>query len=177
MPSVQEIFQSYKNNADLIIPRVWLGNFNASQDLMFLKANQITVIVNCTKDLPFLTAAGAKQYRIPIHDNLDPVEIRNLSLWSYEAVQKIMAEYKAGHHILIHCAAGMQRSAAVVAMFLIAFYRTHFIDAAVHIKKRRPIAFFPSANFKHAIHEFDESFHQTIMPKLGQLPGTIPEEF
>ena len=177
MPSVEGIIRSYSKNADLIIPRLWLGNFAASQDIMFLKANQISVIFNCTKDLPFQTAAGAKLYRVPVHDNLDPVEIRNMNLWSYEIVQKVMAEYKSGKHILVHCAAGMQRSAAVVAMFLIAFYRTHFMDAAIHIKKRRPIAFFPGANFGPAIKEFDESFHRDIMPRLGQLPGKIPEDF
>jgi len=175
MPSFQEIIRSYKNNADIIIPRIWLGNFAASQDVMFLRANQISVIFNCTKDLPFQTAHSAKMYRVPIHDNLDPVEIRNLSLWSYEAVHKVMNEYKQGNHILIHCAAGMQRSAALLAMFLIAHYRTHFMEAAVHIKKRRPIAFYPSANFAPAIREFDESFHRDIMPKLGLLPGDIPD--
>ena len=170
-----EIIRAHSNNADLVIPRLWIGNFAASQDLMFLKTNHITVVFNCTKDLPFRTEAGLRMYRLPVDDNLETSEIRNMSLWSYEAVQKVMKEYKMGNHILIHCAAGMQRSAALVAMFLISYYRTHFMEAAYHLKKRRPIAFFPSANFAKAIHEFDESFHRDIMPRIGLLPGHIPD--
>jgi hypothetical protein len=177
MRQVSEIVRSYKNNADIVIPRLWIGNFAASQDILFLKTNQITAIFNCTKDLPFKMESGATMYRLPVDDNLETAEIRNMSLWSYEAVQKVMIEYKKGSHILIHCAAGMQRSAALVAMFLITYYRTHFMEAAIHLKKRRPIAFLPSANFGPAIREFDESFHRDIMPKLGLLPGHIPEEF
>lgn len=177
MNTFNRIVNKYNANANLIIPRLWLGNFKASRDIMFLKANQITVIFNCTKDLPFDLTVDTKKYRLPVHDNLDPVEIRNMSLWSYEAVQKVMTEYKQGKHILIHCAAGMQRSAALVAMFLIAYYRTHFMEVALHIKKKRPIAFFPGANFGVAIKEFDESFHRDIIPRLGQLPGKIPEDF
>jgi hypothetical protein len=177
MPKFEDVVRSYKNNADLIMPRLWLGNFEASQDIMFLKTNQISVVFNCTKDLPFQLAVKTTMYRVPVHDNLDPVEIRNLSLWSYEVVHKVMTEYKAGKHILIHCAAGMQRSAAVMAMFMIAHYRTHFMDVAMHIKKRRPIAFYPSANFGPAIREFDDTFHRDVMPRLGLQPGHIPEEF
>jgi len=175
MDSVRKVIEQYNTDANLIIPRIWLGNFKASQDVMFLKTNQISVVFNCTKDLPFQLAVKTQMYRLPVDDNLDPVEIRNMSLWSYEAVQKLIAEYNTGKHILVHCAAGMQRSAALVAMFLIAHYRTHFVDAAVYIKKRRPIAFFPGANFGAAIKEFDESFHRDIIPRTGQLPGSIPE--
>ena len=175
MQSVEQMVRTYNKHADIIIPRLWLGDYQASQDIMFLKTNNITVVFNCTKDLPFQTEVSTKMYRVPVHDNLEPTEIRNLSHWSYEAVYKVMSEYKAGNHILIHCMAGMQRSAALTAMFLIAFYRTHFMDAALHIKKLRPIAFYPSANFGAAIKEFDESFHTNVMPKLGLLPGTIPD--
>ena len=177
MDSLRKVVERYNTDANQIIPRIWLGNFKASQNTMFLKTNQISVVFNCTKDLPFQLEVRTKMYRIPVDDNLDPVEIRNMELWSYEAVQKVMAEYKAGKHILIHCAAGIQRSAALVAMFLIAYFRTHFIDAAMYIKKRRPIAFLPSANFGPAIKQFDETFHRDIMPRIGQLPGHIPEEF
>jgi len=179
MEDIYKTIRSYKNNADIIIPRLWLGNFNASQDVMFLKANQISVVFNCTKDLPFQTQGiqTMTQYRVPIDDNLEPAEIRNLSLWSHEAVYKLMSEYKKGNHILVHCAAGMQRSAAVVAMFLIANFYTRAMEAMLYIKKRRPIAFFPGANFNNAIVEFDATFHNDIMPKLGYLPGHIPEDF
>ena len=163
------------NSADEILKGVWLGNARAAMDEQFLKNNSITAVFNCTKDLEFHDSIK-RRYRIPVDDNLQIAEIRQLELISFEAITKIALELKQGHHVLIHCMAGMQRSDALTAMFLIAFYRTHFMDAALHIKKLRPIAFYPSANFGAAIKEFDESFHANVMPKLGLLPGTIPEQ-
>ena len=129
---------------------------------MFLKTNRITAIFNCTKDLPFCTEAGAKMYRLPVDDNLEMSEIRNMTLWSYEAVHKVMKEYKTGNHILIHCAAGMQRSAACVALFLIATRNMRPDQAIQYIQERRPVAFRPSVNFGPAIEGFYIAYQRDI---------------
>ena len=49
-----------RNDADEIIPRLWLGNINASQDNDFIQREGIDVIFNCTKDLPFLDSISKK---------------------------------------------------------------------------------------------------------------------
>ena len=111
----------YSNNVQFsnkVTNNVWLGNFVDSSNQTFMVQNNIKVIVNCSKDLPFYftTQEVPYQYRIPVDDNLEAEEIRNLELWSFEIVFKIMREYKKGGPILVHCAAGMQRSAACTAM-------------------------------------------------------------
>ena len=78
-------------------------------------------------------------------------EIRNLELWSYEIVYKLNNEYKEGHTILVHCAAGMQRSPAVVAMFLIGLFGMTHEQAMAYIQEKRPVAFYLNANFKESI--------------------------
>lgn len=153
------------NNADLIIPQIWLGNSKASQDETFLKNANITVVFNCTKDLPFHSSIR-RRYRVPVDDNLEEQEIRNLELWSYETVIKMLQEYKAGRTIFVHCHAGMQRSPAVVAMFLIVLYRMTADKAMEFIKERRPIAFHWNANFGPAIHGFDASFQKLLIDEL-----------
>lgn len=151
-------------NAHEIIPRLWLGNFKASQDEQFLKRVGIESVFNCTKDLPFHPSIR-RRYRVPVDDNLQEPEIRNLELWSYEIVYKLNNEYKQGHPILVHCAAGMQRSPAVIAMFLIAFAGMTHEQAIQYIQSRRPIAFFMNANFLPAIKGFEESLEKL---KLAQ---------
>ena len=96
-------------------------------------------------------------------DNLKEAEIRNMELWAYEIVYKFINEYKAGRPIFVHCAAGMQRSPAVIAMFLIAFYRMTADQAMAFIQSKRPIAFKPSANFENAIRGFEESLNRSIV--------------
>ena len=153
-----------KNNVDLIIPGVWLGNRLASMDDAFLKQNNITTVFNCTKDLPFHSSIK-KRYRVPVDDNLQHEEIRNMELWSYEIVYKLTKEHKHGN-ILVHCYAGMQRSAAVIAMFLIANYNMKKDNAIAYIKRKRSIAFWPFTNFGKAIQGFQDSYEKDIIPKI-----------
>ena len=159
-----------RNNADEIIPRIWLGNVRASTDQDFIKKNNIQVVFNCTKDLPFSPLIPIK-YRVPVDDTLREEEIRNLELWSPEITHKLMAEYHIGYNILFHCMAGMQRSAACVAFLLIAVEGMHGLDAMQFIKQRRPIAFYPNANFGRSIDYFDREFHSNILPVLRRNQG------
>ena len=128
----------------------------ASMDESFLRQNGIETIFNCTKDLPFHSSMR-RRYRVPVDDNLEEEEIRNMELWSFEIIYKLLLEYKQGNTILIHCAAGMQRSAAVVAMFLMVFTGMKHEDAMQYIKERRPIAFFKNANFLKSIQGFEKN--------------------
>jgi len=156
--------------ANEIIPNLWLGNVKASMDEEFIKKNRINVVFNCTKNLAFSPIIPIK-YRIPVDDNLEEDEIRNMELWSNEIVFNIISEYKKGNCILVHCMAGMQRSAAAVAMMLIAFLQIHTIDAIKMIKERRSIAFYPRANFGRSIDSFDRRFHEEILPEMRRLPN------
>ena len=155
----------FKNDADLILPGLWLGNGKASMSEKFLIENKITTVFNCTKDLPFHSSIK-RRYRVPVDDNLRSEEIRNLELWSYEIVYKIKKEYNNKQNILIHCYAGMQRSAASVAMFLIATQRMSADDAITFLKSKRPIVFFPAPNFYDAIKGFQKSYESQILPLI-----------
>jgi len=151
--------------ANEIIPRLWLGDRESSLDEHFIRQNNIQVVFNCSKDLPFSHLIPI-QYRVPVDDNLQEDEIRNMELWSSEISLKLMKEYLQGRTILVHCYAGRQRSAASVAFMLIAYHNIHALDAMKFIKDRRPVAFHPRANFERAIHYFDQHFHGEILPKM-----------
>ncbi len=139
-------------NANLIRPRLWLGNYNAAKDAAFLTKNNINVIYNCTKNLDFKEDAPSvkRRYRIPIDDNLEPEEIENLARWSPEAILLLVQEYRNGSTILVHCAAGMQRSAATVAMFLIATEGMTPDREIAELISKRTIAFSPHTNFRRS---------------------------
>ena len=153
------------NPADEIVPGIWLGNAIASQDSDFYREKGIYAVFNCTKDLPFLQTVPRK-YRLPVHDNLQDEEIRAMELASFEVVYKLSHEHRKGP-VLVHCAAGMQRSAAVVAMYLIATTPGLRVeDAITFIQKKRPIAFTPGPNFLKAIQAFEVAFDREVRPKL-----------
>jgi protein-tyrosine phosphatase len=134
-------------------------------DETFIRGYHIDVVFNCTKNLDFHSDVKIK-YRVPVDDNLEEEEIANMEKWSMEIVYLLAKEYMAGNRILVHCMAGRQRSAAVVAMFLIFINRCVADTAMNKIKTARPIAFFPKANFHRAITGFEKSFFQNINPLL-----------
>ena len=149
-----------------IIPGLWLGNVHDSMDENFIRKNNIKVVFNCTKNLPFSPIIPIK-YRIPLDDNLEEAEIQNMALWSEEIVYKIIKEYRRHNSVLVHCMAGIQRSAASVAMVLIILRKIHINEAINIIKGLRRIAFHPSVNFYKSIKYFDDKYHNEILPNIS----------
>jgi rhodanese-related sulfurtransferase len=160
-------------NADEIIPRVWLGNRYAAVDDEWLRKNEIDTVFNCTKDLPFHESIE-NRYRVPVDDDLTSEEINNMSRWSPEIAYKILREYKKGKNILVHCAAGMQRSAAAVTFFLITLTGETAPKLMSAIRKIRPIAFVPSANFNKSISYYDNLYHNDIKHRIHEENFRVP---
>jgi protein tyrosine phosphatase len=134
-----------------ILPGLWLGNKEAALSEEWLKSHGVQTVFNCTKDLPFHDSV-MRRYRVPVHDNLQAVEIDNLLAWAPETQLKLLREYRRGEPVLVHCYAGMQRSAAVIAMFLMTLRKAKTAEEAVAtVKRTRPIAFTPGTNFGRAI--------------------------
>lgn len=155
-------------NANEVIPRVWLGNRFAAWDTNWLKEKNISVVFNCTKDLRYADGINTTRYRIPVDDNLEANEINNMTRWSPEIAYKVTHEYNQGKNILIHCAAGMQRSAAVLTIFLITITGESAPVIMSHIRKKRQIAFVPHVNFRRSIEYYDEVYHNEIINQVNK---------
>jgi hypothetical protein len=159
--------------ADEVLPGLWLGNRHAAADAKFAADKKIRAVFNCSKDIPF-NPAIPRQYRVPVDDSRQEPDIGNLEKWSYEIVYKISHEMRRakqeGSGVLVHCAAGMQRSAASVAMYMIATQGVTADQAMAFIRSKREIAFFPEANFDKSIRGFEASFNREVRPKLSQHP-------
>lgn len=153
------------NNADLIIPRLWIGNYKAAADRNFLQANNITVVFNCTKTLPFEESVPYR-YRIAVDDNLEPTEIQFMIDSAEDIAYNMLREYKLGRGILVHCHAGMQRSCAATAIFLMLLRQTKPYATMNFIKSKRQIAFHGGANFGPAIYAFNTRLERVIMPAV-----------
>lgn len=152
----------HSNDADEILPGLWLGNRRAALDDQWLRAQNISVVFNCTKDTPFSIVPN-KKFRIPVDDNLEITEINNMTLWAPEIAFKVLQEYFKGQKILIHCHAGMQRSAAAMTFVLIVLkYPINHNYIMNFIKSKRPIVFHVQANFLKSIQEFEKYYHSSI---------------
>ena len=146
-------------DADEIIPGVWIGNWYTALNPAWLKAHKIESVFNCTKTVDF-SPLIPHQFRIPVDDNLQPAEIQNMERWAPEIAYKILREFKAGRPMLIHCHAGMQRSTAACSFFLMVLTGRPLIQVMYLIQSRRKVAFQPSANFASAMRAFEQQVQQ-----------------
>tara|TARA_B100000242_G_C42806666_1_gene375103 strand:+ start:10 stop:468 length:459 start_codon:yes stop_codon:yes gene_type:complete len=135
------------NTYDIIIPNIFLGNYNSSQNLDFLEKNNIKLIINCTRNIPFLEEYNCEKIRIPIDDNRI---FKNNDILDHLDVLKKINQYKEkNENVLVHCRMGSQRSANIVMLYLMKYANLEFEFATQLIKQKRPICFFPSNSFNH----------------------------
>jgi protein tyrosine phosphatase len=124
---------------------LYLGNIHSLED-----QGKFDLIVNCTKHIPLATKTY-ETIRIAVDDH--PSECANMIKYITQTnVLKKIHDYRmANRPVLVHCHAGMQRSAAIIACYLIKYYKMTPDEAIQFIKSKRPIAFYQQANFMDAI--------------------------
>ena len=142
-----------------ITNNVWLGNYADSSNETFIRENNIRVVVNCSKDLPFYFNEKEVpfRYRIPVDDDRQDNSMYIMYQYLPKIVDIIRYHVNRGENVYVHCHAGMQRSACVVAGYLMAKYGLTPEDAIKFIKSKRPIAFTPYVNFQKSIDNYYNS--------------------
>lgn len=156
-------------HAHQIVPRMWLGNKVAALDPEWLTANNINMVMNCSKDIPFASDTKEKRrklYRIAVNDSLRDEDINFFTQSSEEVAYTLIREYNAGKNILVHCAAGMQRSAAAMALFLMTLNRWSLEQAVRYIQSIRNIAFTPGINFLPTLQHYEAKLFNEIIPAI-----------
>jgi dual specificity MAP kinase phosphatase len=143
-------FKFLKNRPTQIMEGLWLVNEKTALNKTFLEKNKIRLIINCTKDSPFIDANDIEKVRVPVNDT-SKLEDQELMLQNLPGAIKIIDSfYDKGEGILIHCKAGMQRSATVTLCYLMYKKGLDKQKAKSFIRKKRFIVFLPSNNFNHA---------------------------
>ena len=138
-----------ENPVDEIIEYLFVGN---AKSLELLK--KYDMIVNCTKDINFPTHYNTKCIRLSVNDNPDECKKFLYEINNTCVLEHIEYHIRNKQSILVHCSMGIQRSCALVACYLIRYYRWTPTEAIAYIKTKRPIAFFGQCNFLQTIDEY-----------------------
>ncbi|KAI0947581.1 hypothetical protein AcW1_009302 [Taiwanofungus camphoratus] len=118
---------------DEIVSNLWIGDLPSALNAENLRENNIHSVLT------------AMRGRVSIHEaftrlqiNLDDTEDADILAHLISAITFIEAELDKGRGVLVHCQAGLSRSATIVAAYLM--YDRHIdIDAALElVKKARP---------------------------------------
>lgn len=154
----------YKQNYNEIIPNLYLGNINSANDLSFIKNKKIKVIINCSNHIPNFFESKKEQlqleyYRIPVDDSLLNEDIQKMKELLPEYVNIINKSLLENKPVLVHCHAGRQRSACLIAAYLIYKYKYTIDEAYKFILSKREEAFHygKSFNFHKALLNYQKN--------------------
>ncbi|TRY54137.1 hypothetical protein DNTS_034822 [Danionella cerebrum] len=146
-----------------VLPFLHLGNERDAQDLDLLRQRGIGFILNVTTQLPlYHQQLGIFSYRrLPASDS----SRQNLRMYFEEAFEFIEEAHQSGHGILVHCQAGVSRSATIVIAYLMKRTWMSMTDAYKFVKSRRPIIS-PNLSFMGQLLEFEEDLNNGVTPRI-----------
>jgi len=132
-----------------ILDRLYLGNLQAASDYKSLKEAGITHILQVATGIkPFFT--NDFTYKV-----INIADTQNSSLIRYfPAAISFIKEGISKGGVLVHCYAGVSRSASCVIAFLMQDRSMSFQEAFAFASKRRPVIF-PNMGFQRQLLEFD----------------------
>eukprot|EP01012_Entosiphon_sulcatum_P034655 TRINITY_DN43990_c0_g1_i1.p1 TRINITY_DN43990_c0_g1~~TRINITY_DN43990_c0_g1_i1.p1 ORF type:complete len:383 (+),score=31.01 TRINITY_DN43990_c0_g1_i1:61-1209(+) len=145
---MRQVFESPVNK---VMPYLYIGNVDASQDYDILHKLGIRAILNCTPDVPnSFEKQGVTYYRIPVLDTPD-AQIKPY----FEPSMKFIHSFRElDRGVLVHCHWGMSRSASVVLAYLMWCGKfAGFEEALSFLRERRPVVH-PNNGFRRQLEEF-----------------------
>lgn len=157
-------FNNKRNSVDLILPNLFLGNIESSIDKSFINKNKIKVIINCSNGIEnkFENNKNIIYHRIPVDDSLLDYDINLMKDYLPKIVKIIDYHLTNNNVVLVHCYAGRQRSAIVIAAYLIYKYNYSIDEAYQYILSKRSEAFHygTSINFHESLLDFKKKMNK-----------------
>jgi atypical dual specificity phosphatase len=136
--------------ANEIVPGLYLGDISASRSENFLRRSGVRCIVNCAAEIRPLSEvkrkeAGIMMYYHLIMDDVPNVDFEPEILLGIEKLAQSMV-VNCGGSTLVHCAAGVSRSATIVIGYLMLHKDMPLLEAALTVKKQRHVIY-PNSGF------------------------------
>jgi len=117
---------------EILRNKLWIGDFETQRAP---PANIGAIVSLGRRYAGYVTHEHIKYHRIMIDDT----PISNLLQHMNGACKFIKAQIKAGKQVLVHCQAGVSRSASICIAYLIKEHYLTFIQAYVVVKAARPL--------------------------------------
>ena len=131
---------------DYIVDNIYLGDSTAASDEEYLKSYNIDTVVNCAEELES-KYKDLKFMELKLYDDYEQKLFPKL-----EVAYKYIKLHKR-NNILVHCAAGMSRSASLVIFYIMKENGWDFDVSYRYCKERRPIVE-PNDSFQEQLRDY-----------------------
>ncbi|CAL8318010.1 unnamed protein product [Lota lota] len=157
-----------------ILPFLYLGSALHASRREVLDTVGISALLNVSSDCPN-HFEGAYQYKsIPVEDN----HKEDISSWFLEAIEFIDSVRDSSGRVLVHCQAGISRSATICLAYLMKRKRVRLDEAFEFVRRRRSIIS-PNFSFMGQLLQFESQVLATscaaaaaASPLLGPKSAT-----
>ncbi|XP_007907829.1 dual specificity protein phosphatase 14-like [Callorhinchus milii] len=156
-----------------ITPCLYLSNGSAAANRPLLASRGITCVVNVTVELPSPHWPDVEHVTVPLPD----LPHAPLSLYFDTIADKVRSVSARQGRTLIHCVAGISRSASLCLAYLIKYHQHSLLQAYQWVKARRPIIR-PNVGFWRQLVEYERRVSGRNSVKMvvsGLGLGLIPQ--
>ncbi|MGH0177981.1 UNVERIFIED_CONTAM: hypothetical protein FKN15_076189 [Acipenser sinensis] len=154
-----------------ITPSLFLSRGNVASNRSLLLSKGITCVVNATIELPNFNWPNVEYVKVPLAD----VPHSPISLYFDSVADKIHSVGRKRGAVLVHCAAGVSRSATLCLAYLMKYHRMSLAEAHAWVKSRRPVIR-PNAGFWKQLIEYERRLFGRSSVKMVPTPyGVVPD--
>ena len=133
----------------------------------------ITHIINCTLDVPNLNVPGVQSTQIHVDDHPQA----RLDIHFDRVSDEISTIASRGGKVIVHCVAGVSRSATLCIVHLMKHHRMSLIKAHEYVKKRRNMIR-PNMGFWRQLIDYERRlFGRNTVRMVNSSIGLIPDVY
>ncbi|TDL19058.1 phosphatases II [Rickenella mellea] len=149
------------NSRDEIIHGLWIGDIYSARDADALREDHISSVLSVYRGQVDIAKVGPRQTDSDlVLDDTENVDV--LSLLP-DCIAFIGGELEKGRGVLVHCEAGMSRSAAVVAAYLMQANHVDISEALKIVRTARRNAQ-PNVGFLRQLEAFYQALDKSKWP-------------
>jgi predicted protein tyrosine phosphatase len=145
------------------IKKLHIGSLDAPIDTNYLEKHNITYIINLSK-ISYAKYDNIKYLDIPIDDAMNS----DMTPYFDQAIEFISKAFRHHANILVHCAAGISRSATIVIAYLVKKYGMTVAAAHKYLAASRP-AVAPNEAFLSQLKRFEKE----VGAKSTKVPADL----
>ncbi|XP_010007344.1 PREDICTED: dual specificity protein phosphatase 14 [Chaetura pelagica] len=154
-----------------ITPSLYLSRGSIASNRHLLLSRGITCIINATIEIPNFNWPQFEYVKVPLAD----MPNAPISLYFDSVADKINSVARKHGATLVHCAAGVSRSATLCIAYLMKYHKVSLFEAYNWVKSRRPIIR-PNVGFWRQLVDYERKLFGKTTVKMVQTPyGIIPD--